>query len=155
MKDERKTKKQLIAEMVQLRQRVAELQAEEEEDHKQVEEALILARARLEHLITHSPAVIYACEPSGDYAATSIGDNVREQLGYEPEDFVGDPKFWADHIHPEDAPRVLAGLHRLFEHDDHTHEYRFQHKDGTYRWLRDDKGLPGHPEPCGIRQAQS
>ena len=36
-------------------------------------------------------------------------------LRYEPSDFVKVSSFWVDHIHPEDAPRILAGLSVLFE----------------------------------------
>jgi PAS domain S-box-containing protein len=76
-------------------------------------------------------------------------ERAGEMLKYEANEFVGNPKFWADHIHPEDRPRVFADLPRVFEHGYYTHEYRFQEKDGTYRWmhdelrlLRDGKGNP-------------
>jgi PAS domain S-box-containing protein len=113
---------------------------------KRTEEALIAARARLQHLITASPVVIYSSKASGDYAATFISENVSNQLGYKSQDFLADPGFWADHIHPEDAPRIFAGLGRLFEHGHHAHEYRFQHKDGTYLWMRDELRLVRDPE---------
>ena len=92
----------------------------------------------VEALLAMNPAVLYTCKPSGDYAATYISPAVRRQLGYAPEDFLNDPGFWAAHIHPEDAPRVFAALPALFEHGTHTHEYRFRHADGGYRWMRDE-----------------
>jgi PAS domain S-box-containing protein len=45
------------------------------------------------------------------------------------------------HIHPDDRAYVLTGLSRTFEHGRHIHEYRFLHKDGSYRWLRDEVRL--------------
>ncbi len=118
-------------------------------ERKRAEEVLVATTARLEHLLLSSPAVIYSCEPKGNYPPTFISENVKEQLGYEPREFVDDPKFWAEHIHPEDAPRVFAGLSYLFEQGHHIHEYRFQHKDGTYRWMRDElrlvRGADGNP----------
>lgn len=98
-------------------------------------------RSRLEYLLVSSPAVIYSCEASGKYVATYISKNVREQMGHEPSDFVNDPDFWADHIHPDDKERVFAGLSKLFEQGCHKREYRFKKKDGTYCWIRDELNL--------------
>jgi PAS domain S-box-containing protein len=108
---------------------------------KRVEEALKAAQARLQYLVSSGPAVIYACVPSGDYSATFMSENVTLQLGYEAREFVEDPRFWADRIHPEDAPRVFTELPKVFETGRHVHEYRFRHKDGDYRWMRDELTL--------------
>lgn len=89
-------------------------------------------------LLGMNPAVLYTCKPSGDYAATYMSPSIRRQLGYEPDDFLNDPDFWAAHIHPDDAPGVFAALPALFEHGKHVHEYRFMHADGHYRWMRDE-----------------
>jgi PAS domain S-box-containing protein len=66
---------------------------------------------------------------------------VLSQLGYEPREFLEDPRFWLNHIHPEEATCVLTGLCRLFEKGHYTHEYRFLHKNGTYRWVHDEMKL--------------
>lgn len=104
---------------------------------------------RLKFMLYSSPATIYAAEPRNDYAATFVSENVKNRLGYEPHEFIEDPKFWVSHIHPEDKIQILANLPFLFEHDYYQHEYRFRHKDGTYRWMldemkliRDEKGRP-------------
>ncbi len=104
---------------------------------KKVEEELASTKARLEHLISCSPAVIYSCEPGGNYAVTFMSRNVEAQLGYSARDFLGNPDLWVENIHPEDAADVQEGLTRLFEAGHHTWEYRFRHKDGTYRWMHD------------------
>ncbi|MFH7029184.1 MAG: ATP-binding protein [Heteroscytonema crispum UTEX LB 1556] len=114
--------------------------------HNVVERTYLLSRlqvveGRLHYLLTASPAVIYSCQHEGDYAATFISDNVLLMLGYESQEFLDDGKFWANRIHPEDAPRVFAEISALFEHGHHTYEYRFQHKDGSYRWVRDELKL--------------
>jgi len=106
-----------------------------------IEEAVKAAQARLQQLILSSPAVVYACKPGGDYGATFISENVTPQLGYNSREFIDDSAFWVKRIHPEDAPAVLDGLTRLFEVGDYVHEYRFLHKDGTYRWMRDESRL--------------
>ncbi|MBW2645876.1 MAG: response regulator, partial [Deltaproteobacteria bacterium] len=63
------------------------------------------------------------------------------QLGYDAQEFLGNPELWINKIHPEDAPRIVENLSSLFEKGHHAHEYRFQHKDGTYRWMRDELKL--------------
>jgi len=104
-------------------------------------ETVHVAQERLKYLLTSSPGIIYSCKPSGDYGATFISENIKTQLGYEAREFLQDSRFWVDRIHPEDVPRVLSELLRLFEQDYHTHEYRFVHKDGTYRWMHDRLNL--------------
>jgi PAS domain S-box-containing protein len=109
-----------------------------EAERKQAQTQLYLSQERLHHLLSTSPAVIYSCQPAGDYGATFVGENAKTMLGYESQDFIGNSGFWAERIHPEDAPRIFADLVHLFEGGHHTHEYRFQHHDGSYRWVRDE-----------------
>ncbi len=105
-------------------------------DRRRAEEALRSSEARLSFLLGSSPVVIYTCEAHGDYAATYISPNIAEQFGFSPSECFA-PTWWADRIHPDDAPRVFAELAQLFEHDRHQHEYRFRFPDGTYRWVHD------------------
>lgn len=104
---------------------------------KQGEKEVQVARERLKYLLSTNPGVIYTCRPSGDYGATFVSENITSQLGYEAHEFIEDSCFWADRIHPEDRPHVFAGLPDLFEKGHYTHEYRFLHKDGSYRWMHD------------------
>ena len=99
------------------------------------------AQARLTHLIASSPAAIYSARPSGDYGATYVSENVITQLGYEPRDFTENPNFWADHVHPDDRQQVTAKVSPRPGHGHYSAEYRFRHKNGTYRWLRDESRL--------------
>ena len=105
--------------------------------NNQPNKAASAAGSRLESLVLSSPAVIYTCRPTGDYAATYITPNVKDQLGYRPKDFMDNPEFWLNHIHPEDRQRVCRELKTLPKKDFYLHEYRFQHKNGSYRWMCD------------------
>ncbi|MEE3717241.1 PAS domain S-box protein [Tumidithrix elongata RA019] len=98
-------------------------------------------RERLQFVLSSSPAAIYACSSEGNYGTTFISENVLGITGYSPEEFLRDSNFWTTHIHPEDASRIFAGLANLFEQEHHIHEYRFLHKDGSYRWMRDEMRL--------------
>lgn len=107
-------------------------------ESERTHENLHAVKARLEHLLDTSPAMIYSFKAGGNHAATFASNNIKTQLGHEPREFLDDPGFWTHHIHPDDADRVLNDLGTLFKTGHHVQEYRFRHKDGTYRWMRDE-----------------
>ncbi|WP_413160655.1 PAS domain S-box protein [Capilliphycus salinus ALCB114379] len=110
-------------------------------DERQLtQEQLQMAQARLQHLITSSPVVIYSSPTSGQESATFVSDNVQSVLGYKSQEFA-DTGFWAKHIHPEDSARIFAELPRVFQRGKHSYEYRFLHGDGTYHWIQDELRL--------------
>jgi PAS domain S-box-containing protein len=94
-------------------------------------------KARLEYLLSSSPAVIYSAKPSGNYAATFISPNIETVTGYSPEDFTADPDFWTKNVHPDDLESVLKGVPSIFEGGKYSYEYRFRCKNGDYIWVLD------------------
>ena len=65
---------------------------------------------------------------------------MRETLGYTVEESL-QRNWWAEHVHPEDLDWVLAATRELFVRDRVANKYRFQHRDGKYRWLRNEMRL--------------
>lgn len=110
-------------------------------ERKRVEAVLSTTQERLQQLIFSEPAIIYSSKPDGDYGITFISENVTSQPGYKAQEFILDSRFWVDRVHPEDASRVLVEFSQLSEQGHKTSEYRFLHKDGTYRWLQDELKL--------------
>ncbi|MBV9126204.1 MAG: PAS domain S-box protein, partial [Planctomycetes bacterium] len=110
-------------------------------DQQQAHETLLATQERLRFLLSSTPAIIYTCQPAGDFGATFISENVATQLGYEAREFLEDSRFWLDRVHPDDFPCVLAALDRLWEEGQQTAEYRFRCRDGTYRWVHDQFDL--------------
>jgi PAS domain S-box-containing protein len=113
------------------------------------EEAKAGAHARLAQLLTSSPAVIYSYGATGDFAPTFVSQNIRDWLGYEPQEYLEHPDFWRRRVHPDELAAVEAKSVQLFKKGRHTVEYRFLKKDGTYCWVndaqqlvRDEKGQP-------------
>lgn len=51
---------------------------------------------------------------------------------------IGDPyDYWYQHLHPGDRPRVLAVIKaHIKEHEPFDIEYRLQHADGSWRWVK-------------------
>ena len=110
-------------------------------ERKQAEVALLISQERLQYLLSSSPGVIYSCKIYGDHSITFMSENVVSMLGYEVEEFMENPNFWASHVHPEDLHQVFAATAKLIEQAQHSQEYRFLHKDGTYRWMYDQVKL--------------
>lgn len=104
-------------------------------------QALHAQEVRTHDLLSLGPAVLYACEASGDFGATYVSPNVVTILGHAPERFTEKASFWADQMHPEDRDRIFRDLGNLLEHGKHVHEYRFRHADGHYLWMRDELRL--------------
>jgi PAS domain S-box-containing protein len=110
-------------------------------ERKRAEEALRETRARLEHLLTASPAVLYALEVTRNVVTpTWVGDNITRVMGYSADEAVT-PAWWPTHLHPEDRASAFATHAALLAQGEANSEYRFRHKDGTYRWIRDELRL--------------
>ena len=129
---------------------------------KRVGEQLRKAEVRLQRLLDASPAVLYTCAPQGNYAVTFVTNNITALLGFEPNEFIDSSEPWTERIHPEDRYGVLDHLSSMSDDGHHTQEYRFQHKDGTYRWvhdevrlLRDSRGKPVELIGCWLELRES
>src|SRR5271170_5902660 len=81
--------------------------------------------SRLESLVNASPIAMFICKAGGDFAATFVTAGVRALWGYEPEDFLHRPGFWASRINPDDLGAVYGHLARVLECDAHGYDYRF------------------------------
>lgn len=104
---------------------------------KQEELALLNATEQLNHLLRCNPASIYAAQPEPPYSCLYISENVRDWLGYEPADFMHGQDFWMRNIHPDDLHVVERSMEQLHRSGEAAYEYRFRHRDGTYRWMLD------------------
>lgn len=62
----------------------------------------------------------------------------KKQIGYEDHELANEFQIWVDHIHPNDRHRIMEAVQK-FRDDPDTHsysvEFRFRHKDGSYRWI--------------------
>jgi PAS domain S-box-containing protein len=113
-------------------------------ERKKLEEELRSAREQLEYAVFSNPAVIYVGKPTPDFSdfdGTFISKSVSSVLGYEPEQFIGESgsKFWQSHLPVEDRRKYMAEIPLLWRNGQHVFEYRFLHKDGKYRWIREEQ----------------
>ena len=106
-------------------------------ERKQAEEKLKLSESQLRRLLDSSPAVIYSRKAADDFPITFVSDNIKALMGYEPDEFIR-PHFMAQNIHPDDAPVINSGLEGVLDADQHSYDYRFRHKNGSWRWIHDE-----------------
>src|SRR5262249_19550266 len=113
---------------------------------RQLKEARAAAEEHLARLLSASPAVIYSFKASGDYAPTFVSDNIVDVFGYGPAEYLKDPLFWRERVHPDDLVRVEEAISSFFHNGTHAVEYRFRRKDGTYCWVNDEQHLIRGPD---------
>jgi two-component system, cell cycle sensor histidine kinase and response regulator CckA len=94
-------------------------------------------KTRLEHWLESGPTVIYTREPRGDFAFTYLSSNIQTLMGLEPRQFFADPRFWFNHIHPEDQLQVQEQLTLPWPKESQSLEYRLQIYEGNYLWIHD------------------
>ena len=116
---------------------------------QQLTEAQAAAQERLARLLSACPAVIYSFKATADFAPTFISDNITSVFGYTPAEYLADPSFWRDRVHPGDLVRVEEAISAFLHNGIHAVDYRFRHKDGSYRWVNDlqhlIRGVDGKP----------
>ena len=110
-------------------------------ERKLADEELAATRARLDHLMAASPAVLYSVPVASAYAIRSISDNVRRQLGYTPAEVTADPEFWTSRVHPDDAPHASEAWAATLIEGRRSDQYRLRNAAGAYRWIHDERRL--------------
>ncbi len=111
---------------------------------KMLDESSRSSRERLEFVVSYNPAVVLIEKPLPDRSAllsTFVSESITSLLGFEPADFIGTSgeEFWKNHVHPDDLPKYRANMTALWRNGHQTYEYRFLHKDGKYRWIREEQ----------------
>ncbi len=105
---------------------------------REIRQRLAETSARLQYLIDNSPAIIYSAVPNGDFKITFVSENLRNILGYEPNEMLNDMNFWFERIHPDDQPGLMQRLPLLLaEGGQQVYDYRFRHRNGEYLWMHD------------------
>ncbi len=133
MKDERKTKKQLIGELDNLRQRHTEL----ETDSKGVAAALSESEKRYRRITEAITDYIFTVKVAdGHPAETHHGSTCEAVTGYTAEEFNADPFLWIRMVPAEDQDIIRAqASEALSGHDPEPIEHRIIRKDGQTRWV--------------------
>jgi len=92
---------------------------------------------RVRSLIADLDGIVWEAD-AHSMTFTFVSEGVRDILGYEIAEWLDDPGFWADHLHPDDRERLVGRfVHVASAGGSFDEEYRFLMKDGNWIWLRD------------------
>jgi len=101
---------------------------------------------RLRLLVENINEVIYIVDTSTDPfkgKVEFIGAQVKNIIGYEPEEFLTNPLLWFQIVHPDDVPDLIEDTHKITQLKKRISRiYRLKIKDSDeYRWF-EDKVVP-------------
>lgn len=111
-------------------------------ERKQAEEKIASQEALYHTLVENIPDIIWTGNNEGQ--VTFLNKAWRDLTGREIEDSLG--VRWAESVHPDDAPQLLAKWENAYKHGEpYAGECRFKSPDGSYRSF-DFVGVPIHDE---------
>lgn len=149
MKDENKTKEQLIGELIKLRRRNAELDALSVE-HNQMEMALRESEERYRALVENANEAILVTQ---DGMIKFANPKAQELGGYSEDELISRP--FVELIHPDDREMVFERYSKRLKGEEvpHVYSYRIIDSDGNTRWLSSSGAMvtwEGKPAALGI-----
>ena len=106
-------------------------------ERKYSEKIIFNSQQRIESLINTIDGIVWECD-AATFNFNFISQKVENILGYTPEEWLGNPTFWRDHIYSEDS-KWVQDYCKIKTNDvlDHDFEYRMVAKNGSIVWLRD------------------
>ncbi|MBN1268426.1 MAG: PAS domain S-box protein, partial [Kiritimatiellae bacterium] len=104
-------------------------------ERKRAQEALREER----RLFMGGPTMVFKWRAAESWPVEYVSPNVRNELGYEPDDLLSGRVNYAQAIHPDDLARVVEEVRAYSASGaaSFEQEYRVAHADGSYRWLYD------------------
>jgi len=95
------------------------------------------AEARYRQLVESVKAVVWRGDPCTQHFSF-VSPQAETLLGYPATRWVAEPRFWIEHLHPEDREAVLARCREAGRAaQPHELEYRMIAADGRIVWLHD------------------
>jgi diguanylate cyclase (GGDEF)-like protein/PAS domain S-box-containing protein len=95
-------------------------------------------------LVERLPAIVYSCELGERGRWLYVSPQIEEILGYSPEEWMADPRLWAERLHPDDRERALeqetGNAHRAGNGAPPI-DYRMITRDGDVVWILDEAVL--------------
>jgi len=106
-------------------------------ERENTESALLASKLHFRQLIDSVDGIVWEADPV-TFAFKFVNLKAEEILGYPVRQWLDEPTFWADRIHPEDREWAVALCDSATnEKRNHVFEYRMIAADGRTVWLRD------------------
>lgn len=106
-------------------------------EHKQADTSLQIMSQKYAALMESMDGIVWEADPE-TINTTFVSPQIERILGYSPEEWVNNPNFRKEHIHPADWDRALAECCAgISEKRNHILEYRMLAADGKEVWVRD------------------
>jgi len=95
------------------------------------------SQQRYEGLVNAIDGIVWEADAK-TFEFQFVSQQAQRFLGYPLEDWLNQPTFWADHIHPEDRDWATTYcVNKTKNKQDHNFEYRMITADNRTIWLRD------------------
>ena len=111
-----------------------QLQARLEERTAELREA----NTRYRQVVDLVPAVTYICEVGVFGKWQYVSPQIEPMFGFTPAEWMAEPSFWFEHVHPDDQNRVQTQEESCHHGSAYRLEYRLRTKKLDYRWVRDE-----------------
>jgi PAS domain S-box-containing protein len=109
---------------------------------KEAERSLQESEAKFRRLVEYLPAVVYISSASEGNPTIYVSPQIKDMLGYTPEEWLADPDLWQKTIHPQDRQKVLTQVMAdLQTGSPFDMEYQMVARDGRVVWVRDQSTL--------------
>jgi two-component system cell cycle sensor histidine kinase/response regulator CckA len=90
-------------------------------------------------LVERLPLVVYVDDVNDHATGLYVSPQLEPLLGYAPEEWLADPRFFEKTLHPDDRERVLANVAEVnATRGVFRDEYRLVAKDGRTVWVHDE-----------------
>ncbi|MCF8128162.1 MAG: PAS domain S-box protein [Deltaproteobacteria bacterium] len=151
MKDESKTRFQLINELQEMRRYISELENQSIQK-KEVGKPLLTSefgkpeqvgktRDEAFKIINSSPLVVFVWRNEEGWPVEFVTDNMENVFGYKPDELLSGKVRYDQIVHPDDLARVAAEVAAFSaekSREEFVHEsYRVLTKEGKVRWIED------------------
>jgi len=106
-------------------------------DRKRAEESARQYRQQLESLIDSVDGIVWEADAQ-TFQFTFVSAQAERMLGFPCEQWINEPDFWRNHIHPDDREEAVRYcVESAARKMSHEFEYRMIARDGRAVWLRD------------------
>lgn len=88
-------------------------------------------------LLENADGIFWEANPA-NFEFSYISPQVESITGYTQEEWLSDPEFWQNHLHPEDREYAIEFCKRETSAlNNHVFDYRLKTKSGSYIWIHD------------------